>query len=84
MNKSVAVMYNPDNSKQVIVESLEGTGEPWDDIALLLEGIGVLVAACASNGKISHNEQSVEDYLKNYIGKICNDYKYTRPLTQRN
>jgi len=82
MNDPVTVMRDPDNPKKVLVSSLEG--DPWDDIALLMEGVGVLVALCASNGKISHNEQSVEDYLKSYIGKVCNDYKAERPLSQKN
>ncbi|MCZ6897666.1 MAG: hypothetical protein O7D95_03005 [Betaproteobacteria bacterium] len=81
MNEEITVMYDPDNPNRVLVS---GEGDPWNDIALLLEGLGVLVAACANNGKISHNEQSVEDYLKSYIGKICNDYTATRPVSQRN
>lgn len=81
MNELITVMYDPDNPNRVLVS---GEGDPWDDIALLLEGLGVLVAACANNGKISHNEQSVEDYLKSYIVKICNDYTTTRPVSQRN
>ena len=84
MNQSITIMLDPENPKQVLVGSPEGSDDPWDDIALLLEGLGVLVAACANNGKISHNEQSVEDYLKSYVGKICNDYKYTRPISHRN
>jgi len=84
MNRSITVMYNPDDPNRVLIGSPDGVGDPWEDIALLLEGLGVLVAACADNGKLSHNEQSVEDYLKSYIGKICNDYKTTRPLSQRN
>ena len=84
MNEEITVMYDPNNPNQVLVGSPSGDGDPWDDLALLLEGVGVLVAACANNGKISHNEQSVEDYLKSYIGKVCNDYKTIRPLSQRN
>ena len=84
MNESVTVMRDPDNRKQVLIYSSDDSVDPWDNLAILLEGVGVLVAACANNGKISHNEQSVEDYLKSYIGKVCNDYEASRPLSQRN
>ena len=84
MNESVTVMRDPDNREQILIVSPDSTGDPWEELALLLEGIGVLVAACANNGKISHNEQSVEDYLKSYIGKVCNNYETLRPPSQRN
>ena len=85
MIHEISVVYDDDrkiNGKAVVkIGKPNGRGDAWEDLGLLLEGVGVLVGACANEGKTEHNGQSVENYLKDYIGKVCNDYQTVKSLS---
>ena len=75
--RSVSVIYNPDKPDQVSIGTEDGQGDPWEDLALLLEGVGVLVRACINSGVTEHNGMPLKKYLNQYIDKVCDDYKRT-------
>ena len=76
MKRSVSVTYDPDK-KAVLIGTDNGADNPWDDLFLLLEGIGVLTTVCVNAGKTEHNGLPLDEYLKSYIDKVFADYKRT-------
>jgi len=75
--RNISVSYDPKKPNFVAIGSNEGKGDPWEDLGLLLEGVGVLVKVCMYSGKIEHNGLPIKKYLKRYVGKVCDDYKST-------
>ena len=76
--KNVSVMYDESKPDQVVVG---GSGDPWEDAALLLEGVGVCVQICRNNGISEHNGQPLNEYIKSYIDHVCADYKNSQRET---
>ena len=74
MKRELTIIYDHER-RPGIVKISSPDNDPWNDLGILLEGLGVLVGACLNEGKAEHNGQSVEEYLKAYIGKVCNDYR---------
>ena len=75
MKREITVIHDDEKPNKVLIGSPDGIGGPWMDLALLLEGVGVLVAACMNQGITEHNGQPLNEYLKSYIDKVCVDYK---------
>jgi len=75
MKTEISVLYDDSKPNKVMIGKPDGDGDPWSDLAILLEGVGVLVAACLQQGMTEHKGQPVNEYLKDYIDKVCTDYK---------
>lgn len=75
MRKEITVIHDDSKPNKVMIGSSNRLGDPWMDLGLLLEGVGVLVSACANEGITEHKGQPVNEYLKSYIDKVCADYK---------
>lgn len=83
MDKQVTVTLKKKNNGKHQVTISSGEAEhPWEDVAILMEGIGVLTTICLNNGKTEHNGQAIDDYLKSYIDKVYEDYTASVTLLQ--
>ena len=81
MNKrSVSVIYDPANPKTVCIGSDDGLGDPWEDLRLLMEGVGILARICVIAGKIEHKDMPIKEYLQGYIGEVCDASQKTFTL----
>lgn len=82
MKRTITITYDDASPDKVMLCSHDGANDPWEDLALLLEGAGVLTGACINAGITEHNGQPLNKYLKSYIDKVCGDYK-TLSLVER-
>lgn len=82
--RSVSVIYDPAKPNTVCIGTEDGKGDPWNDLGLLMEGVGVLTRACINAGKTEHNGMPLKKYLKQYIGKVCDDFRRTLSIVQSN
>lgn len=69
--RQILIVYNSESPGKVVIHSDE-QGDPWGDIALLLEAIGILTTICLKEGKIEHKGQPLNEYLKSYVDKVYN------------
>ena len=78
MRKEIAVIYDDSMPDKIMIGKQEHDGDsPWEDLAYLLEGVGLLANLCFKNGITHHNDQTLPDYLKSYIDKVFADYNTT-------
>lgn len=82
MKNEIAVMYDDSRPNKVMIGKPDGAGDPWTDLALLLEGVGLLANVCMQSGITEHKGKPLNEYLKSYIDKVCADYKTTMTLMQ--
>lgn len=77
MKHEITVIYDDTKPNRVMVGKPRSpeANDPWADLAILLEGVGVLTNACVQAGITEHKGQPVNEYLKDYIDKVCVDYK---------
>lgn len=74
MKQEISIIYDDQEPNKVLIKSSLSPQDPWGDLGLLIEGMGVLVSACISNGITEHNNQPLNEYLKDYVDKVCYDY----------
>lgn len=71
MKRQISVLRDDTKPDQISIASPDGQGIPWDDLGLLLEGVGILTNVCINSGKTEHNGKPIKDYLKDYIDSAC-------------
>lgn len=78
MKTAVTVIYDDSSPNQIQIGVPEDhVGNAWDDLGVLLEGVGLLANACFKQGITEHNGQPLPDYLKSYIDNVFKDYNET-------
>ncbi len=75
MRRELTIIVDDEKPNRVMLGNPEGTSDPWGDLGLLLEGVGVVTGACMNIGKTEHNGKPLNEYLKNYIDEVCGDYR---------
>ncbi len=55
---------------RVRIEKPDEHSDPWDDLATLMEGVGILVKVCINTGKTEHKGKPLKEYLQWYIGEV--------------
>lgn len=74
----LTVDYDGEREQKLMINGELGFKDPWMDLGLLLEGVGLLINTVIGDGKTEHNGLPLNDYLKNYIDSACNDYSRTK------
>jgi hypothetical protein len=41
--------------------------DPWEDLAIAMEAVGLLTKVCINSGKTMHNGETIGDYLVRYV-----------------
>ncbi len=82
MRHEITVIYDESQPNKVMIGKSDGAGDPWVDLAVLLEGVGLLANVCKQSGITEHKGKPLNEYLKSYIDSVCGDYKTTMSLMQ--
>jgi len=75
MKRELTIIYDDTKPNRVMLGNPDGTADPWGNLGLLLEGVGVVTGACMNMGKTEHNGKPLDKYLKQYIDEVFNDYR---------
>jgi hypothetical protein len=65
------------NKSKVLINGEYGFKDPWMDLGLMLEGVGLLINTVKGDGKTEHNGMPLDEYINDYIDRACADYKAT-------
>jgi hypothetical protein len=55
---------------RVQIDKPKGHSDSWDDLAILMEGVGILAKVCVNNGITEHKGKPLKEYLQWYIGEV--------------
>lgn len=73
----LTVDYDGEREQQLMIDGALGFKDPWMDLGLLLEGVGLLINTLKGDGKTEHNGLPLDEYIKRYIENACADYART-------
>ncbi len=71
------IEYDGQREQELMIDGENGFKDPWMDLGLLLEGVGLLINTVKGDGKTEHNGLPLNEYIKMYIDSACGDYQRT-------
>lgn len=74
VKRKLMIDFDSDRAQQVQI-GVETPGNPWDDLAVLLEAVGCLAGIDRNSGHTTHNGKPVNEYLHSYLDKVLKDYE---------
>ena len=64
-----------DEEKGEVRVSASDDSDPWEDIAILIEAIGMLASLCRRGGKKTHDGKPISKHFHKYLDKVLRDYE---------
>ena len=79
MKRQLTIFFDSDDQPTIQIGLYE-PGDPWEDLAILMEALGTVAAIDRKNGHTEHNGKPVNQYLHEYLDKVLNDYDKSHTL----